>query len=197
MKTTPQVKVWLGLASLSLAACSIGDDSSPPVLSVELFWQTERQSPRTCEVAGVASMDFQLLDARGQEVVSEEDTSRGHACRDGFDFPDLPLGDYTLVVTGYDANQNAGWSGNCPLRLDRFDRLYDCNIYQTADGTTSGAEAGTGGSPVIAAAGAAAGTGTAGASAQSGAAGTTAAEPASPADTADAGAGGSPANSSR
>jgi len=162
MKTTAEV--WVVLASLSIAACSIGDDNSPPVLSVELFWETERQSARTCAAAGVASMDFELLDERGDVIVREEDTERGHACRDGFDFPDLTLGDYTLMVTGYDANQNAAWSGNCPMRLDRFDRLYDCDVYKTDADTASSAEAGVGGSPVISDSRAAAGTGTGGTS---------------------------------
>jgi hypothetical protein len=119
----------LGFSSLApLAGCVVGNDSDPPVLSVDLYWDTERYSDRTCESSDVATMDYRLLDAR-QNVVNEQ---QGIGCRNGFDFTDAPLGDYVLEVTGYDADDNSAWSASCDLYLDRFDRLFRCDVDRTA-----------------------------------------------------------------
>jgi hypothetical protein len=118
----------LGLSLSQLFGCVIGNDSDPPVLSVDLYWDTEHDSDRTCKTAKVETMDFRLLDAR-QNVVEER---QGDECRNGFEFTHARLGDYVLEVTGYDADNNPVWSASCDLYLDRFDRLFRCDVDRTA-----------------------------------------------------------------
>lgn len=122
------------LGSLAASAgCVMGNDNDPPVLSVDLYWETERYSDRTCTKANVAAMGFRLLDAQGEVIAqnaSEEQYQGASRCVNGIDFPDLDLGDYSLELTGYDADHNIAWRGTCDLSLDRFDRLYSCDIQQ-------------------------------------------------------------------
>jgi hypothetical protein len=125
------------LVSLASAAgCVMGNDSDPPVLSADLYWETERYSDRKCATAKVAAIQFRLLDADGELIVESEpdDAYQGAArCVNGIDFPDLSLGDYVLELTGYDADHNVAWRSQCDLSLDRFDRLYDCTIEKVTD----------------------------------------------------------------
>lgn len=120
----------------SLSGCVLGNDSDPPVLSVDLYWESDRRSDSTCSSADVTRMDWQLTHGDGEVIVENEDTDKGHACNNGFDFPDVGPGDYVLKVTGYDSDDNPSpvWSGECELWLDRFDRYFQCDIPKaTAD----------------------------------------------------------------
>ena len=111
-------------AAAGLSGCILSEDSDPPVLSVDLYWEDEsRYSDDTCDSADVASIDWQLTDRDGN-VVEEQESS----CRDGFNFLGVDLGSYTLRVNGYDADKNKRWEGSCHLNLDRFDRAYPCDI---------------------------------------------------------------------
>jgi len=118
----------LGLSLSQLCGCVIGNDSDPPVLAVDLYWDTDHYSDRTCKSAKVATMDFRLLDAR-QNVVEER---QGVDCENGFEFTHADLGVYVLEVTGYDSDSSPTWSASCDLYLDRFDRLFRCDVDKTA-----------------------------------------------------------------
>jgi hypothetical protein len=127
-----------------LAGCVLGDNSDPPVLSVDLYWRLRgnHRAESTCESSNVASMEFQLIDTHtGAVAVDNEDTESGRECLDGFNFVDVGPGDYRLDVKGYDADQNQLWSGSCDLSLSRFDRLYSCDVNmssQTSSGSGNG-----------------------------------------------------------
>ena len=108
----------------ALSGCVLGNDSDPPILAVDLFWESDRHLDGTCKSADVGNMDFRLLDAQ-DEVVEEQSDRR---CANGFEFTHAEPGDYTLEVTGYDAEHNQAWTGQCDLRLDRFDRIYKCQV---------------------------------------------------------------------
>lgn len=127
MKSTPSklaAVALVGATVAGLSGCILGEDSDPPVLSVDLYWEDQsRYSDDTCESADVASMDWQLLDSESNLV--EEKTSE---CQDGFNFFGVHPGSYTLKVNGYDADHNKQWEGSCHLTLDRFDRAYPCDV---------------------------------------------------------------------
>lgn len=111
-------------ASAALSGCILGEDSDPPVLSVDLYWEDQsRNSDDTCESADVASMDWQLVDA-DSKVVEEKEGD----CQDGFNFFGVEPGSYTLKVNGYDGDHNKQWEGSCRLTLDRFNRAYPCDV---------------------------------------------------------------------
>jgi hypothetical protein len=125
----------IGLVSLALSSaasgCVLGNDSDPPVLSTDLFWDRSPQSGKfsngTCESAGVVWMDWQLKDEDDRVVVTSEDG--GQECEDGFDFVDVGPGNYKLTVMGYDDAEQQLWNGSCDgLVLERFDVLYPCRV---------------------------------------------------------------------
>ena len=118
-------------AGAALPGCILGEDSDPPILSVDFYWDADRRnSADTCASAGVASMDWQLADPDGN-VVDEQDGE----CSDGFNFLGVDPGRYTLKVNGYDDDHNKLWEGSCPLLLDRFDRAYRCDVGRVTPGT--------------------------------------------------------------
>ena len=111
-------------AGTGLSGCILGEDSDPPVLSVDLYWEDQsRNSDDTCESADVASMDWQLVDTEGNVVEEKEGE-----CQDGFNFFGVDPGSYTLKVNGYDGDQTKQWEGSCRLTLDRFNRAYPCDV---------------------------------------------------------------------
>jgi hypothetical protein len=115
---------------LALVGC-FGSDSNPPVLSVDLLWDTSpdaRFLEGDCYSANVASMSWQLNKA-GQVVTQRDNV----ACESGFDFPDVGPGDYDLTIRGFDTDQQLVWSSDCTgLVLERFDLLYRCKVPQPA-----------------------------------------------------------------
>ena len=118
----------LGASAAGLSGCILGEDSDPPVLSVDLYWEDQsRNSDDTCESANVASMDWQLVDDAG-ELVEEKEGE----CQDDFNFFGVQPGSYTLKVNGYDADHNKQWEASCRLTLDRFDRAYPCDVGRAA-----------------------------------------------------------------
>lgn len=113
-------------SAAALSSCIMGEDSDPPILSVDFYWEDQdagRHSDDTCDSADVRSMDWQLVNADGKTVDERDGT-----CRDGFNFKYVDPGSYTLNVNGYDADHNKQWQGSCELFLDRFDRAYPCNV---------------------------------------------------------------------
>jgi hypothetical protein len=111
------------------SGCVLGNDSEPPILSVDLFWDRSPQPNQfargSCESAGVVWMDWQLKE--GDRIVTTSEDG-GQACEDGFDIYDLEPGNYELTVMGYDDAQQPLWNSTCKnLGLDRFDVLYQCN----------------------------------------------------------------------
>jgi len=139
MKSTSTKLTAVGLlcgAAVGFSGCILGEDSDPPVLSVDLYWEdATRYSDDTCDSADVASMDWQLTDDAG-EVVEE----REGECEDGFNFLGVEPGNYTLKVNGYDADKNKQWEGTCRLLLDRFDRVYPCDVGRLSSGTEPASE---------------------------------------------------------
>ncbi|HEY2734785.1 MAG TPA: hypothetical protein VGI70_12410 [Polyangiales bacterium] len=123
----------MAVLSLSLSACVLGNDSDPPVLSVDLLWDRapdDRFSAGDCDSAGVVYESWQL--EQGGEVIAKSDDPN-EPCKPGFDFVDIGQGDYTLTIDGFDADQNMLWSSVCDgLDLDRFDALYQCKVLQPA-----------------------------------------------------------------
>jgi hypothetical protein len=122
----------LGCLLLSGAAsgCVLGNDSEPPILSVDLLWDRSPQANQfargTCESAGVVWMDWQLKE--GDRIVASSKPD-GQECEDGFDFVDVGPGDYDLTVMGYDDTEQQLWTSTCDgLLLERFDVLYQCNV---------------------------------------------------------------------
>jgi hypothetical protein len=117
--------------SWSATGCVVGGDSGEPVLAVDLYWDESDRADRfvggTCTSADVAWMEWELLDSQGDRVVAGEDG--GEACQDGFNFNQLELGTYKLVVSGFDDQDVELWRATCKgLRLERFDVLYSCDV---------------------------------------------------------------------
>jgi hypothetical protein len=118
--------------SSSLAGCVLGNDSDPPVLSVDLLWDRSAQNGRfsegTCASANVVWMEWQLTEKNGGRLVAtNKDDSQD--CRDGFDFVDVGPGKYNLTVMGYDDQNQQLWSSTCQdLVLERFDVLFQCKV---------------------------------------------------------------------
>lgn len=134
--TTPNLSKAVRASALALVVgltgCVLGNDSNPPVLSINLYWQVRGGShggDQRCDDSGVQTMTFTLTDTNSdQVVVQNEDSDAGRQCQNGFDFVDVGPGDYRLDVKGFDADGNQLWSGTCDVSLGRFDRLYDCDI---------------------------------------------------------------------
>jgi hypothetical protein len=122
------------LAVLSLSGCIAGNDSTPPVLAVDLLWDSapdDRFSPSTCHEAHVDTMTWQLKE--GDTLVGQSEGEDSHVipCEDGFNFVDLGPGHYELSIQGFNADQKQVWSSDCTgLDLGRFDLLYSCKVLQ-------------------------------------------------------------------
>jgi hypothetical protein len=120
-------------AALAAAGCVFGNNSDRPVLSVDLLWDKspgERFASGSCESADVVYMEWKLEDEKGHSVRKSEDED-DKECQAGFDFFDLEPGEYTLTVTGYDADDAPVWASECTgLSIERFDSLYACRIEQ-------------------------------------------------------------------
>ena len=120
--------VVLGSAA---SGCVLGNDSDPPILSVDLLWDRSMQNNRfsrgTCASSGVIWMNWQLKDLDDHVIASTEDEAQ--ECEDGFDFVDVGPGEYTLTVMGYDDADQALWNSTCEgLVVERFDTLYECEV---------------------------------------------------------------------
>jgi hypothetical protein len=129
----------LALLSATVSSCVVGNDSNPPLLSVDFFWEhlsRGRSSYNSCEHVDVAAMDWELRDASDNSVIAS-DSRRD--CADGFDFPDVLVGRYDLSVNGYDENDKKLWNSVCRnLVLDRFNVLYSCTIDLVGDTSSTG-----------------------------------------------------------
>ena len=144
--STPKLSKAVRASALALvvglSGCVLGNDSNPPVLKVNLYWQLRggsRHGDSRCQDSGVETMQFTLTDTNSDEVVVQnEDSDAGRQCQNGFDFVDVGPGDYRLDVKGFDADDNQLWSGSCDLSLGRFDRLYDCDIGMRSSSSSSG-----------------------------------------------------------
>jgi hypothetical protein len=123
------------LLATSASGCVLGSDSDPPQLVVDFVWDrasaADRFAEGSCETADVISMDWQLLD-HADHVVTQTKGER-QDCVSGFQFDiNLDAGDYSLVVNGYDDQDQKLWSSTCDgLYIDRFDRYYRCDIDQS------------------------------------------------------------------
>jgi hypothetical protein len=115
---------WFLPMLLLAPGCLFGGDNSPPKLIVDFYWQPEHHADDTCEGARVATMEWQLVDERGNVVKAEN-----RDCENGFVFPDLAPGYYSIKVVGHDEAMTKTWQGKCGLTLDRFDcGPYQCDI---------------------------------------------------------------------
>lgn len=108
------------------SAAVSGEDGT---LSVELFWDQELAIGAfvegSCEDAGVAFMEWQVLRSASREVV----TSSAGQCGDAIDLIGLPPGDYELHITGETEDGELLWSATCTdLRLEADDISYDCDV---------------------------------------------------------------------
>jgi hypothetical protein len=125
-----------------LSGCVLGNNSEPPLLSLDLYWHVrggERYGDERCRDSGVETMEFTLTDTNtGEVVVQNEDSDEGRACQDGLNFVDVGPGDYRFDVKGFVADNNQLWSGSCDLWLGRFDRAYACDIGMRSSSSSSG-----------------------------------------------------------
>ncbi len=102
------------------------------VMSVDLYWDEQTASGDfsggTCKSAGVSTISWTLTRAdNGDEVASNKDMSK--KCVNGIDFIDQPAAQYTLKITGQDANGDTLWNATCKgLAVLRFDVGYECDI---------------------------------------------------------------------
>lgn len=124
----------IACAVLGASGCVLGNNSDPPVLSVDLLWDESTSShfsEGTCESADVVWMEWALKDEDGHTVRKSE-KGGNEDCQPGFDFFDLDAGNYSITVTGYDTDDQPLWSSKCTdLLLERFDSLYECRVDQT------------------------------------------------------------------
>jgi len=121
---------WTLVLALAIAAtgCLDFSDNEGPIMSIELFWDERPDTTTfiggTCESAGVATMSWKLRNSHGQEVAS-----RNEACANGIDVVDPKPGEYHLVITGKDENDDPLWTATCTgLSVLRFDVGYECDI---------------------------------------------------------------------
>jgi hypothetical protein len=118
----------LGLVSVGSAGCVVGNDSDPPTISVEFFWESDHYRDDTCSSADVAKMDYVLKAADSDEVLTEEHDRK---CANGFEFDGLDLGRYVIEVSGTNDDASQTWTGTCDVSLDRFDRYFECPVNKT------------------------------------------------------------------
>jgi hypothetical protein len=116
----------LTLLTWGLGGCLLDDDEDS-VLSIELLWD-ERPGPDfaegTCSSAGADWMIWSLLDADGAEIAFGDEE-----CAEFIDVFNVPPGDYTLEIDGFDADDEALWSTACEgLELRRFNSLFVCDV---------------------------------------------------------------------
>jgi hypothetical protein len=122
----------LGVASLvllsGLSGCVFGEESEPPVLTVELYWQYDERTRHneSCDSVPVAATEWRLLDSDGEEIA--ELSKDKMECDNTVNFLDLDPGDYKLEVGGYNEAGDKAWEATCPVWVDRFDRLFECTI---------------------------------------------------------------------
>jgi hypothetical protein len=124
----------LGVASLvllsGLSGCVFGEESEPPVLTVELYWQYDERTRHneSCDSVPVAAAEWRLLDSEGEELAALSKDKM--ECDNTVNFLDLDPGDYKLEVGGYNEAGDKAWEATCPVSLDRFDCLWECPINQ-------------------------------------------------------------------
>jgi hypothetical protein len=125
---TKSVALTMLLAGLS--GCVFGEESDPPLLTIDLFWSFDERTPHdyTCASVPVDHTELHLRDEKGEEVSLDDSGDRG--CEDRVRVSDLNLGEYELEVIGYNEAGDRAWEGLCPVWLDRFDRLFECTIHQ-------------------------------------------------------------------
>ena len=135
LRSSTVTGIVCALLCVSASGCVLGNDSDPPVLSVDLLWdrspQDNRFSEGDCKSAGVVWMNWQLKDEDDQVIASSDD--EGQECKDGFDFLDVGPGKYSLTTMGFDDSDQMLWNSTCDnLVLDRFDVLFECKVDQSA-----------------------------------------------------------------
>jgi hypothetical protein len=124
----------LGVASLmllpGLTGCVFGEESDPPVLTVELYWQYDERTRHnySCQTVPVAATEWRMLDSDGDELASLSKDEM--ECDNTLVFPDLDPGEYELEVGGYNEAGDKAWEATCPVELDRFDRVWECTVNQ-------------------------------------------------------------------
>lgn len=130
------VAALLSLLLLTSSCLTVADDEGP-ILSVELYWdelEGDGFEGGTCQSAGVAKMEWTLLDEDGDEVqTSLSDRDTVHDCYDAIDILGLDPGTYRLEITGYDGRNpmRALWSETSgELNVLRFDTSYSFNIHR-------------------------------------------------------------------
>lgn len=134
---TSRMTRWQMLCSVAalmllggLSGCVFGEESDPPVLTVDLYWQYDLRTGHDwdCHTVPVAAAEWHLRNSEGDEV-HKLDRDK-NACDDRINFFDLDIGKYELEVAGYNDAGDKAWEALCPLELDRFDSLYQCTINQ-------------------------------------------------------------------
>jgi hypothetical protein len=126
----------LGVASLGwmmltgLPGCVFGEESDPPVLTIDLYWTYDQRTRHdySCRSVPVAAAEWRLLDSKGEELsaLSKDEME----CDNRINFLDLDPGDYELEVGGYNEAGDKAWEATCPVWVDRFDRLFECTVNQ-------------------------------------------------------------------
>jgi hypothetical protein len=113
-----------------LSGCVFGEESDPPVLTVDLYWAYDQRTGHdwSCDSVPVAVAEWHLRDSEGEERQSRE--REDMQCDNRIVVSDLDLGDYELEVAGYNDAGDKAWEAICPVWLDRFDRLFECTVNQ-------------------------------------------------------------------
>lgn len=115
-------------APMESDAGEIGDSRT---LGIELFWDGDPSPDAflggTCASAGVVGMSWSLTASDGLEVAGRQDQS----CRDRIEITDVEPSDYTLEVTGFDADAHEAWYTLCTgiVKGEGADEPYICDIH--------------------------------------------------------------------
>lgn len=131
MKRLATALTGLLLCAVAPGCLTIADDDGP-ILSVELYWDARPDDADkfvggTCHTAGVESMEWKLIKHENDKdtVVAQGDEQ----CANAIDVIEPDWGEYTLEVTGRDADDEPLWNVECAgLRVLRFDVGYECDI---------------------------------------------------------------------
>jgi hypothetical protein len=120
------------VALFTVTGCLTVADDEGPILSIELYWDEDLggdESWGTCDSAGVEDMQWELLDASGDVVASNDGSDDVQPCYNAIDVIDPAPGEYSLVISGFDDEREELWYVECSeMEVLRFDIAYRCNI---------------------------------------------------------------------
>lgn len=121
----------VALVTIVTGCLTVADDEGP-ILSIELYWDEDLGSGDswgTCDSAGVGDMQWELIDDSGDVVASSGEAGDKQTCYNAIDVVDPAPGEYSLVISGFDDDDEELWYVECSeMEVLRFDIAYRCNI---------------------------------------------------------------------